>query len=340
MQNKTVLVTGGLGYIGSHTVVELLEECFNVIIVDNLSNSEEFILDRLKKITGVLPLFFKKDLCNYNQVKEIFASYHIDLVVHFAAFKSVSESVSEPLKYFQNNLVSLMNVLQAMQESRVKNLIFSSSATVYGQPEILPATEQTPFQKALSAYGSTKQIGEEILEKVCTSGAINNISLRYFNPVGAHSSALIGELPKGIPNNLFPYIMQTASGKLKQFAVYGNNYDTPDGSCLRDYIHVVDLAKAHVQACKRLLEQLQQSAFEVFNLGTGKGTSVLQIISSFEKITGQQLNYVIGDRRKGDAPAIFADVDRANNVLGWKAILSLDEMIDSSWKWEQNQRNP
>lgn len=338
MQNKTVLVTGGLGYIGSHTVVQLIEEGFDVIIVDNLSNSEEFILERIKKITGASPFFFKKDLCEYNQVKEIFTSHSIDVVIHFAAFKSVGESVSEPLKYFQNNLTSQMNVLQAMQESSVKNLIFSSSATVYGQPEILPATEQTPFQKALSAYGSTKQIGEEILEKVCASGAINNISLRYFNPVGAHTSALIGELPKGIPNNLFPYVMQTASGKLKQLTVFGTDYDTPDGSCLRDYIHVVDLAKAHVQACKRLLQQLQQSSFEVFNLGTGKGTSVLEIISSFEKVTGQQVNYAIGKRREGDAPEVYADTTKANNVLGWKAMLSLDEMIDSSWKWEQNQR--
>lgn len=338
MQKKTVLVTGGLGYIGSHTVVELIAEGFEVIIVDNLSNSEEFIYDRIKQITKASPLFIKKDLCAYGDVKEIFSSYKIDVVIHFAAYKSVGESVNEPLKYFQNNLVSLMNVLQAMQETGVKDLIFSSSATVYGQPEMLPATEQTPFQKALSAYGSTKQIGEEILEKVCASGSINSISLRYFNPVGAHASALIGELPKGIPNNLFPYVMQTASGKLKQLTVFGNDYDTPDGSCLRDYIHVVDLAKAHVQACKRLSLQEQQSPFEVFNLGTGKGTSVLEIISSFEKVTDQKLNYKVGNRREGDAPAVYADTYKANNVLGWKAKLSLDEMIASSWAWEQNQK--
>lgn len=337
MHNKTVLVTGGLGYIGSHTVVELIDEGFDVIIIDNLSNSEKFILDRINKITGKTPLFFEKDLCIYNDIKDVFASHPIDVVIHFAAFKSVGESVNEPLKYFQNNLSSLMNVLQAMQENNIKNLIFSSSATVYGQPEILPATEQTPFQKALSAYGSTKQIGEEILEKVCESGCINNISLRYFNPVGSHASALIGELPKGIPNNLFPYVMQTASGKLQQLTVFGNDYDTPDGSCLRDYIHVVDLAKAHVQASKRLIQTHQQNSFEVFNLGTGKGTSVLEIITSFEKIIGIKLNYTIGNRREGDAPAVFADTDKANNILGWKAMLSLGEMVATSWKWEQNQ---
>ncbi len=336
MQNKTVLVTGGAGYIGSHTVVELIEDGFEVIVIDDLSNSEVFILERIKQITKTAPLFYKKDLCGYEDVKKIFSSHSIDVVIHFAAFKSVGDSVKEPLKYFQNNLVSMMNVLRAMQETGVKNLIFSSSATVYGQPELLPATEQTPFQKALSAYGSTKQIGEEILEKICASGKINNISLRYFNPVGAHASALIGELPKGIPNNLFPYVMQTASGKLKQLTVFGNDYDTPDGSCLRDYIHVVDLAKAHVQACKRLLKQEQEDHFEVFNLGTGKGTSVLEIISSFEKVTGQKISYVIGKRREGDATAVYADATKADEVLGWKAKLNLDEMIASSWAWEQN----
>ncbi len=337
MHNKTVLVTGGLGYIGSHTVVELLTKGITVIIADNLSNSERFILDRIKKITGHSPLFYDKDLCDYKEVKDIFSQNNIDVVIHFAAFKSVGESVKEPVKYFQNNISSLLNVLQAMQENGIQNLIFSSSATVYGEPEILPVTEQAPFQKALSAYGSTKQMGEEILEKVCASGNINNISLRYFNPVGAHPSALIGELPKGIPNNLFPYVMQTAVGKLKLLTVYGNDYNTPDGSCLRDYIHVTDLAKAHVQACERLIQKQQQSHFEVFNLGTGKGTSVLEIIASFEKVTGLKLNYTIGPRREGDAPAVYADTAKANTVLGWKAVLTLDEMIASAWKWEQYQ---
>ena len=336
MKGKTVLVTGGLGYIGSHTVVELISEGFTVIIVDNLSNSEKFILDRVEQIAGTRPLFYENDMCDIATVQNIFQAHHIDVVIHFAAYKSVGESVKEPLKYFQNNLTSLMNVLQAMQDNKVSNLIFSSSATVYGQPEILPATEQTPFQKALSAYGSTKQIGEEILEKVCTSGNINNISLRYFNPVGAHESALIGELPKGIPNNLFPYVMQTASGKLTQLTVFGNDYDTPDGSCLRDYIHVVDLAKAHVQACKRLIENRQTSSFEVFNIGTGKGTSVLEMITAFEKITHQELSYVIGQRREGDAAAVYADTAKANAALEWKADLNLDDMIASAWKWENN----
>lgn len=336
MKGKTVLVTGGLGYIGSHTVVELIKEDFEVIIVDNLSNSEPFILDRIEEISGLRPVFYEKDVCNLPEVEKIFKAHSIDLVVHFAAYKSVGESVVEPLLYFQNNLSSLMNVLQAMQDNKVSNLIFSSSATVYGQPEILPATELTPFQKALSAYGSTKQIGEEILEKVCATGRINNISLRYFNPVGAHDSARIGELPKGIPNNLFPYVMQTATGKLAQLTVFGNDYDTPDGTCLRDYIHVVDLAKAHVQACKRLLAGKPASTFEVFNLGTGHGSSVLEIIHAFDKITHQTLNYRIGARREGDAPAVYADTTKAKEVLGWQAELGLEDMISSAWNWEKN----
>ncbi|MEJ7736873.1 MAG: UDP-glucose 4-epimerase GalE [Chitinophagaceae bacterium] len=336
MKGKTILVTGGLGYIGSHTVVELLSDGFTVIIVDNLSNSEKFILDRIEEISGIRPLFYENDLCDISAVQKIFQSHHIDLVIHFAAYKSVGESVAEPLKYFQNNLCSLMNVLGAMQQNNVTKLIFSSSATVYGQPELLPATEQTPFQKALSAYGSTKQIGEEILEKVCANGHIDNVSLRYFNPVGAHESALIGELPKGIPNNLFPYVMQTASGKLKQLTVFGNDYDTPDGSCLRDYIHVVDLAKAHVKACKRLLLKQQQSSFEVFNVGTGNGSSVLEIISTFENVTKKKLNYKIGDRREGDAAAVYADTTKARECLDWQAEFGLEEMVASSWKWENS----
>lgn len=336
MKGKTILVTGGLGYIGSHTVVELISEGFTVIIADNLSNSEKFILDRIEKISGSRPLFYEMDLCNITAVEKIFKAHQIDVVIHFAAYKSVGESVKEPLKYFENNITSLLNVLRGMQNNKVPNLIFSSSATVYGQPEILPATEETPFQKALSAYGSTKQIGEEILEKVCASGSINNISLRYFNPVGAHKSALIGELPKGIPNNLFPYVMQTAAGKLKQLTVFGNDYETPDGSCLRDYIHVVDLAKAHVQACKRLLQNKQTSSFEVYNIGTGEGTSVLEMIAAFDKITGQKLNYIVGPRREGDAAAVYADTAKANAALEWKTALNLEDMITSAWEWEKN----
>jgi UDP-glucose 4-epimerase len=330
----TVLVTGGLGYIGSHTVVELIQQGFEVVIIDNLSNSEKFTLERIEQITSVKPVFYEADLCNAIAVEKIFSGHSIDVVIHFAAFKSVTESVTEPLKYFQNNLISLMNVLQVMQHRNIKHLIFSSSATVYGQPEILPATEQTPFQKALSAYGSTKQMGEEILEKCCNAGLFKTISLRYFNPVGAHASALIGELPKGIPNNLFPYVMQTATGKLKELTVFGADYDTPDGTCLRDYIHVVDLAKAHVQACKRLLSSVSVPAFEVFNIGTGKGTSVLEIINEFEKVTATTLNYTTGPRRDGDAPEVYADTSKANQLLDWKAELSLEEMISTALKWE------
>ena len=295
------MITGGLGYIGSHTVVELINETFNVVIIDNLSNAEIFILDRIEKITGIRPVLYKKNLCDVATVKEIFSKHATDVVIHFAAFKSVSESVRKPLKYFQNNLGSLLNVIAVMQENNLQNLIFSSSATVYGQPEILPATEQTPFQKALSAYASTKQIGEEILKKMAYAGIIQNISLRYFNPVGAHVSALIDELPIGIPNNLFPYITQTGIGKLKKVTVFGTDYNTADGSCIRDYIHVVDLAKALVQACKKLLSQKNIAAYEVYYIGTGNGTSVLQIINAFETFTEKKLNYVNGDRRQGDA---------------------------------------
>ncbi len=333
--SATILVTGGLGYIGSHTTVELIQKGYTVIIADNLSNSEPFILDRIEQVTGIRPLFYQHDLCDINAVRKIFAENKIDVVIHFAAYKSVSESVKEPLKYFHNNLQSLMNVLQAMQEHKVKQIVFSSSATVYGEPDQLPITENAPFKKALSAYGSTKQMGEEILEKICDTGAVKNISLRYFNPVGAHASALLGELPKGTPNNLFPFVTQTAIGKIKQLTVFGDDYNTPDGSCIRDYIHVVDLAKAHVQACKRLLEEKTAPNFEVFNIGTGKGTSVLEMIHAFENTTGAQLNYTIGPRREGDAPAVFAATDKANELLNWKAELELTSMITTAWKWQQ-----
>lgn len=330
----TVLVAGGLGYIGSHTSVELINKGFQVIIADNLSNSELFILERIEQVTGVKPVFYNVDLADKKKTAEIFNQYPVDVVIHFAAYKSVFESVKEPLRYFHNNLSSLINILECMKDTQVNKLIFSSSATVYGQPEKLPVTENTPFQKALSAYGSTKQMGEEILEKVTTAGNMNAISLRYFNPVGAHESALIGELPIGVPNNLFPYVMQTGAGRLEQLTVYGNDYDTPDGSCLRDYIHVVDLAKAHVVACERLIKHTNETPCEVFNVGTGKPTSVLEIISAFEKNTAVKLDYKIGVRRKGDAAVVYADTAKANNILGWKAELGLDEMIRSSWKWE------
>lgn len=333
---KTILVTGGLGYIGSHTVVELISEGFNVIIADNLSNSRRFIPERIEQITSVRPLFYETELCEAAAVKEIFSKHTIDTVIHFAAFKSVNESVNEPLKYFQNNLVSLMNVIGAMQEHDVKNIVFSSSATVYGQPEILPVTEQTVFQKALSAYGSTKQMGEEILEKVSATGLINVIALRYFNPVGAHQSALIGELPLGVPNNLMPFITQTAIGKHKELVVYGNDYHTADGTCIRDYIHVVDLAKAHVKSCNRLLMIDTQNAFEVFNIGTGRGVSVMELIRCFENENDIKLNYVFGNRRPGDASSVYADVKAASETLNWKAEKGLQDIVIDAWRWEKN----
>ncbi|MEN9571330.1 MAG: UDP-glucose 4-epimerase GalE [Bacteroidota bacterium] len=332
--SQTILVTGGLGYIGSHTVVELMQQGYQVVIADNLSNAQPFIASRIAAITGTKPVWYKKNLCNIKAVRQLFANNRIDVVIHFAAHKSVAESVQQPLKYFSNNLQSLMNVLQVMQEAAVKPIVFSSSATVYGYPDVLPVTETAPFKPALSAYASTKQMGEELLQKICAAGSIQNISLRYFNPVGAHPSGLIGELPTGIPNNLLPYVTQTAAGKLKMLTVYGNDYDTPDGTCIRDYIHVVDLAKAHVKACSRLLNQQVPISFEVFNIGTGKGTSVLQMIQQFERVTGISLNYKIGKRRLGDAPAVYAGTEKANTILGWRAALSLSDMIASAWQWQ------
>ena len=337
MDKKCVLVTGGLGYIGSHTVVVLINEGYDVVIVDNLSNSDKMILDRITAITSVRPIFYESDLFDIAALHKIFIKHSFDIVIHFAALKSVAESVINPLLYFRSNLTTLTNVLQMMKDFVVKNIIFSSSATVYGEPDVLPVTECSPFKESLSAYGSTKQICEEMLRKVTADSNIQNISLRYFNPVGAHSSGLIGELPKNIPNNAFPYIMKVAACKLEKFTVFGNDYNTPDGSCLRDYLHVVDLAKVHVQSCKRLLAKEQISSYEVFNIGTGNAYSVIEIIAAFERISGKKLNYEIGPRRDGDVAAIYADVTKANNILGWKAELGLEEMIKSSWQWEKNQ---
>lgn len=336
MKQKTVLVTGGLGYIGSHTVVELLKAGYQVIVVDNLSNSEHFILDRIIRITQKEPIFYQDDVCDLAAMSKIFKKHQVDVVIHFAAFKSVGESVEKPLLYYQNNLISLLNILQLIQENSVKGLVFSSSATVYGEPDELPATEETPFKKALSAYGSTKQMGEEILEKVCDAASFHAISLRYFNPVGAHETALIGELPKGIPNNLFPYVTQTAKGKLAMLTVFGDDYHTVDGTCVRDYIHVVDLAKAHLAACRRIINQECQSSSEVYNIGTGKGTTVLEIIKQFEATTGKSLTHQIGARRPGDAEAVYADCSKAEKELLWKATLNLKDMIQSSWAWENS----
>lgn len=331
---EKILVTGGTGYIGSHTVVELFNAGYDVVIVDDLSNSDPRILDQIEKITGKKPTFVKLDLCDEQAVK-LFAAEHHDIngIIHFAAFKAVGESVQQPLKYYRNNFFSLINVLTAYQ-SQIK-LVFSSSCTVYGQPDVLPVTESAPIKKAESPYGNTKQIAEEILQEICAVNTeLKVITLRYFNPVGAHSSALIGELPIGVPQNLVPFITQSAIGKRGPITVFGNDYNTPDGSAIRDYIHVVDLAKAHVAAIKRL-NTSSTSNFEVFNVGTGKGSSVLEIINAFEKSTGEKLNYSIGPRRSGDVEKTYGDVTRSNEVLGWRAELGLEEMMSSAWNWEK-----
>lgn len=335
MDKGKILVTGGTGYIGSHTVVELIQEGFEVVIADNLSNSNREVLDGIKAITGVLPVFYEADLCDSSALAKIKADHQdITCIIHFAAYKAVGESVQKPVLYYKNNLLSLLNILEAYTDQRM-NLVFSSSCTVYGQPDQLPVAETAPIKKAESPYGNTKQIAEEILVEQAAVSQLQAISLRYFNPIGAHASALIGELPLGVPNNLVPYITQTAIGKRAQLTVYGDDYPTPDGSCIRDYIHVVDLAKAHVVACKRLIEQKNQSNAEVFNLGTGIGYSVLEAIAAFEEVSGQSLNYKIGPRRAGDIEKVYGDTKKANEVLGWKAELDLKEMMRSAWAWEK-----
>ena len=331
-----ILVTGGMGFIGSHTVVELQKKGFEVVIIDNLCNSQLFILERIEKITGKKPLFYQVDLRDRNALNEVFTKEKpFDVVIHFAALKAVGESVREPLRYFNNNLLSLLNLLDLMQDHGCKNLVFSSSATVYGAPDVLPVQESAGFKKALSAYGSTKQMGEEMIEKVSAASEIKAISLRYFNPVGAHDSGLIGELPIGVPNNLMPFVTQTAVGIRESLTVFGTDYPTPDGSCIRDYIHVVDLAIAHVLSCERLINQQQKSSYEVFNIGTGNGISVLEVIAAFEVYNGIKLNYNIGEKRDGDVPFLFADASSAENELGWKAELGLEEMVTSAWKWQR-----
>ncbi len=337
---QTILVTGGTGFIGSHTVVELINEGFKVVIADNLSNSDIEILDGIEKITGVRPGFEELDICEGKLLKA-FMNKHKDIkaIIHFAAFKAVGESEEKPLMYYQNNLVSLMNLLEEMQQRSLNNLVFSSSCTVYGQPDQLPVTESAPVKKAGSTYGNTKQISEEIISDTLKANpSLKAISLRYFNPIGAHPSALIGELPKGVPDNLVPFITQTAIGLRKELLVFGNDYNTSDGSCIRDYLHVTDLAKAHVVAIKRLLENKNKENFEVFNLGTGKGVSVLEMIKTFEKVNSVKLNYKITGRRAGDVEQVWADTKLANNELGWKAQSTLEETLVSAWKWEQSYR--
>lgn len=336
-----ILVTGGTGFIGSHTVVELHNAGYEVIIVDDLSNSSPKILQQIEAITGSKPKFVELDLTDESKVKD-FVLQHNDIsgVIHFAAFKAVGESVQQPLKYYRNNFYSLINLINAFDSKT--NLVFSSSCTVYGQPDVLPVNEDAPTKKAESPYGNTKQVAEEILQETCAvTPQLKVISLRYFNPVGAHHTALIGELPIGVPQNLVPFITQSAIGKRGPITVYGNDYDTPDGSAIRDYIHVVDLAKAHVAAIKRLEGNQASANYEVFNLGTGKGSSVLQVIEAFEESTGVKLNYTIGARREGDVEKVWGDVTKSSRDLGWKAELGLNEMMSSAWKWEKYlQDNP
>ncbi len=340
MKNGKVLVTGGTGYIGSHTVVELMNDGFDVVIVDNLSNSKIDVLDGIEQITGTKPAFEKIELCDKDTLYAFFKKYNdIHSIVHFAAHKAVGESVEQPLKYYRNNITALLNLMDGCLEFGIENFVFSSSCTVYGQPDKLPVTENAPFKKATSPYGNTKKIAEDIIsDTIEATGKIKNIALRYFNPIGAHKSALIGELPLGVPDNLVPFITQTAIGIREELKVFGDDYNTPDGTCIRDYIDVVDLSKAHVVAVKRLLENKNKAGYEVFNLGTGRGVSVMEIVKTFEKATGQKLNYKIVDRRPGDVEQVYADTQFANNELGWKAEVPLEETLRSAWEWEKKYR--
>ena len=336
-----ILVTGGLGFIGSHVVVELQNDGFEVVIIDDLSNSSKDVLDGIESITGEKPIFKYLDLREKTAVQEFFKRHHdISGIIHFAASKAVGESVENPLLYYENNLNTLVYLLQEQQKLGKGNFIFSSSCTVYGQADEMPITENAPVKPAESPYGNTKQIGEEIIYDTCNvSKDIKAIALRYFNPIGAHKSGKIGELPIGVPQNLIPYITQTASGLREQLFVFGNDYPTPDGTCIRDYIHVVDLAKAHVIALKRLLENKNKNNYEVFNIGTGTGSSVLEVIEAFEKVSKQKLNYKIVDRRDGDVISVYANTSKANRELGWKAETSLEESLASAWEWEQKVRS-
>lgn len=336
MSGKKILVTGGTGYIGSHTVVELINAGFEPVIIDNLSNSTERIIDQIRKITGVKPEFYNFDLCDEKATLD-FVKEHRDIesLIHFAAFKSVGESEKEPLKYYRNNIYSLVNLLEAFS-GRKTNLVFSSSCTVYGEPDSLPVNELAPVKKAESTYGNTKQIAEEILNEAAgVNENLKVIALRYFNPVGAHSSALIGELPIGVPQNLVPFITQAAIGKRGDIRVFGDDYNTPDGTCIRDYIHVVDLAKAHVAAIRQMEAKGRDKRFDIYNIGTGRGNSVLEVIHAFESATGQKLKYSIGPRRPGDIEQIYGDVSKAERELSWKADLGIQEMMSSAWEWEK-----
>ncbi len=334
-----ILVTGGLGFIGSHTVVELQQAGHEAIVVDDLSNTTEDVLDRIATITGTKPDFVRLDLKVKTDIQRLFDKYsNIDGIIHFAAFKAVGASVEKPLEYYENNISALVYLLQEMRDHHLNNLIFSSSCTVYGQAEKLPITEDSPVVPAMSPYGNTKQVGEEILQQAIDAHGFDVISLRYFNPIGAHPSAEIGEFPLGVPLNLVPFVTQTGIGLRDELAVFGEDYDTRDGTCIRDYIHVVDLARAHVVAVERLLNRKNQAPYEVFNLGTGTGSTVLEVISAFEKVAGQKLNYKIVSRRPGDVTAAYADTTRANNILGWKAEKTLEEAMADAWRWEKKIR--
>lgn len=328
-----ILVTGGTGFIGSHTAVALINAGFETVIIDNLSNSFHEVIDRIDTITGKRPAFHRVDMRDDLAMNEVFSLHRFDAVIHFAALKAVGESVEQPLLYYHNNLVTLLNLINSCRHHKVDKLVFSSSCTVYGQPDHLPVTENTPVKKPQSPYGNTKKISEEILSDC--SAILNVISLRYFNPCGAHESALIGEFPIGKPNNLMPVITQTAAGIIPQLEVFGNDYNTPDGSCIRDYIHITDLSDAHVKALERLIRKQNENSFEIFNVGTGQGISVLEMVSAFERLTGSKLNYKISGRRTGDIEQIWADTSKAEKVLGWKSKFTLDEMILTAWKWQQ-----
>ena len=338
-----ILVTGGTGYIGSHTVVELMQKGYDVVIVDNLSNSNQAVLDGITAIVGSTPDFVQVDCCDQTAMDALFAQYNdIEGVIHFAASKAVGESVEQPLMYYRNNLMSLVTVLEVMKKHNVKNIVFSSSCTVYGQPdaEHLPVDETAPIQKALSPYGNTKQINEEIIsDQAHADSSLHATILRYFNPIGAHPSAMIGELPNGVPQNLLPFVTQTAAGLRAELKVFGDDYNTPDGSCIRDYIYVVDLAKAHVKAVERMLAGLPTEQVEVFNLGTGRGLSVLEILRTFIQVTGVNIPYQIVGRREGDIEQVWAKPDKANTVLGWSADTPIEEVLLSAWKWEQKIRS-
>ena len=339
MSNKRVLVTGGAGYIGSHTTVELINAGYDVVIVDNLSNSDRSSIDGIRRITGVEPVFIEADCCSKEAMRRVFDEYDFQSVIHFAAYKAVGESVAEPLKYYHNNIMSLTTVLELMVEYKRQNIVFSSSATVYGDADTLPVTELTPRKPATSPYGNTKQMAEDILRDTTSAiPTLRGIALRYFNPIGAHPSAHIGELPRGVPNTLVPYITQTAAGIRECLGIFGDDYPTPDGSCLRDYIDIVDLARAHVVAIGRMIEGHNKSNFEIFNVGTGRPVSVFELVKGFEKANNLKLNYKVVPRRAGDVTAVWADTTLANNELGWRAERELNDTLRAAWAWERNVR--